>query len=284
MWIPPAGARCDEGELLVATRLEQMVGSVTLVDGPDAPEGSHDFDVHVEGDVWAMEVTSTTNGPRRQVTQEIRKRDLGSLAFDGPGTWLVWLEDGATLKALESTLPPLIHALIARGEQRLSSMSDFRDPLVRKPGELGLQAVFQIGQGPAGRIVLTAGTYGGTGWQGPDVDHWLAEWWRSGVAANKVAKLGRSSRTRRMLAVVLDSSSPPGVGVPLGLSIRHERGAAPYLMPSSSPPPPLTDLWLVPETVHGEGLQWDSVQGWSVLPPYQARPTLLDHVGEPTLP
>lgn len=59
-WIPPAGARCDEGELLVATRLEQMVGSVSLVDGPGAPEGSHDFDVHVEGDVWAVEVTSTT--------------------------------------------------------------------------------------------------------------------------------------------------------------------------------------------------------------------------------
>lgn len=278
MWMPPAGAQCDEAEVLAATRLEQLIGPVTLADAPGAPEGSYDFDVHVASDVWAAEVTSTTNGPRRQITEEIRKRELGGLTFDGAGTWLVWLAEDASIRDVKPELPPLIRAVAARGDRRLSSMGDHRDPLVRQLSDLGVQSVFQISQDPVGRIVVTVGTYGGVGWQGPEVDRWLSEWWRSGVATNKLAKLARSPRSRRVLVVVLDSSSPPGVGVPLGLSVRLERGAAPYEMPSTQPPAPLTDLWLVPETVHGEGLRWDSGDGWSVLPPYRDRPLLIDGI------
>ena len=56
--------------------------------------------------------------------------------------------------------------------------------------------------------------------------------------ANKSEKLGRSGAAERHLVIVLDSFSQAGVGIPLGLSARHESGAADYTLPSFLPPDP----------------------------------------------
>ena len=80
-----------------------------------------------------------------------------------------------------------------------------------------------------------------------------------------------------MLVVVLDSFSQPGLGIPLGLSSRLERDAL-CVLPTVDPSPGLSALWLLPDTLSGEGLWWQAGQGWSVLPAYQNRPPWIDGI------
>lgn len=53
-------------------------------------------------------------------------------------------------------------------------------------------------------------------------DKWLGKFFASDQAANKVSKLGRATAAERHLVIVLDSFSPAGIGVPLGLQTRRE--------------------------------------------------------------
>ena len=275
VWEPPPGVRCSDSELWAATRLEDLLGRVVLADVPGGPEGSHDFDVEVGGDVWAVEVTSTTNPSRRRVSAGIRDRGMTSLSIDGRTTWLVGLQDDAEVKVVAAQLPEIIGQLAARGQMRVDLHDDFADPLVRSLDAIRVQSVYGI-EGSRGRILLQPAAFGGWGWQGPDVDAWLSNWLQGDQAVNKLGKLARSS-SHRMLVVVLDSFSQPGLGIPLGLSSRLERDAA-YVLPTVDPSPNLSALWLLPDTLSGEGLQWHARSGWSVLPPHQDRPPWIDTI------
>lgn len=246
-----------------------------LADVPGGPEGRHDFDVEVGDEVWAVEVTSTTNASRRRVSAGIRDRGLTSLSIDGRITWLVGLQDGAEVRVVAAKLPEIIGQLAARGQMTADLHGDFADPLVRALDALRVQSVYGI-EGSQGRILLQPAAFGGWGWQGPDVDAWLTIWLQGDQAVNKLGKLARSS-SHRMLVVVLDSFSQPGLGIPLGLSSRLERDAA-YVLPTVDPSPNLSALWLLPDTLSGEGLQWHARTGWSVLPPHQDRPPWIDTI------
>jgi hypothetical protein len=114
--------------------------------------------------------------------------------------------------------------------------------------------------------MVRAGTYGGWGWDGAAIDRWLGEFLVSSQGINKLSKFGRARAAQRHLIVVLDPFSPAGMGIPLGLTARHERGAADYALPSFMPPEPLTHLWLLPVfTVTREALRWGRDGGWGVL-------------------
>jgi hypothetical protein len=88
------------------------------------------------------------------------------------------------------------------------------------------------------------------------IDTWLGEFLASGQGVNKLQKLGRAKAAERHVVIVLDPASQPGMGIPLGLSSRHDAGAAEYVMPSFEPLEPLTHLWLLPVVKDSEGLRW----------------------------
>jgi hypothetical protein len=122
--------------------------------------------------------------------------------------------------------------------------------------------------GSEGIVMVRAGTYGGWGWDGAAVDRWLSEFLDSAQGQNKLSKLGRAQAAERHLVIVLDPFSPAGMGIPLGLTARHERGAADYAIPSLKAPDPLTHLWLLPAfTAMEDALRWTRQDGWTVLEP-----------------
>lgn len=245
-----------------------------MADVPGAPEGMYDFDLSADETAWAVEVTATTNANRKRVTAGIRSNGITSVPIEGHTTWVVGLHDDAQVKGIAVQLPAVLGEMSARGQLRLSDHDDFADPLVRALDQLRVQSVYGMeGTGEA-KILLQPAAFGGWGWQGPEVDSWFSEWLQGDQAANKLRKLARSP-DRKMLVIVLDSFSQPGLGIPLGLSTRLERGAD-YVMPTVSPPPELSALWLLPDTLSGEGLAWREGRGWSVLPPYKDRPGLMD--------
>ena len=89
-------------------------------------------------------------------------------------------------------------------------------------------------------------------------------WAKQGI--NKVRKLARAHAAERHLVIVLDPFSPAGMGIPLALTARHERGAADYGLPSFTPPQPLTHLWLLPAfTAKEEALRWMHGSAWTVV-------------------
>ena len=84
-------------------------------------------------------------------------------------------------------------------------------------------------------VMVRAGTYGGWGWDGAASDRWLDEFLDTAQGKNKLSKLGRAQAAERHLVIVLDPFSPAGMGIPLALTARHERGAADYGLPSFVP-------------------------------------------------
>jgi hypothetical protein len=120
--------------------------------------------------------------------------------------------------------------------------------------------------GSEGVVMVRPGTYGGWGWDGAAIGRWLGEFLASDQGENELSKLGRAQAAERHLAIVLDPFSPAGMGIPLGLTARSERGAADYLLPSLMPPEPLTHLWLLPAfTFTEDTLRWTRDRGWTVL-------------------
>jgi hypothetical protein len=115
-------------------------------------------------------------------------------------------------------------------------------------------------------VMVQAGTYGGWGWDGAAIDRWLGELLASDQGKNKLGKLGRTHAAERHLVIVIDPFSSAGMGIPLGLTARHECGRADYVIPSLVGPKPLTHLWLLPAvTVMREAVRWTRDGGWAVL-------------------
>jgi hypothetical protein len=103
---------------------------------------------------------------------------------------------------------------------------------------------------------------------GRDSHRWLGEFLASAQGINKLSKLRRAQAAQRHLVIVLDPFSPAGMGIPLALTARHERGAADYVQPSFMPPEPLTHLWLLSAFAEtSDGLRWTRDGGWAVFEP-----------------
>ena len=182
---------------------------------------------------------------------------------------LVGLAADARISAIKpGELRRLLDELEAGGRRNSYNIGDHHDPFVARLGALGIESVYAVKAkaGSGGKVMVQAGTYGGWGWDGTAIDRWLGEFLASDQGKNKLDKLGRAKAAERHLVIVLDPFSPAGMGIPLALTARHERGAADYGLPSFRPPEPLTHLWLLPAfTSPEEVLCWTRDGGWEVL-------------------
>jgi hypothetical protein len=184
--------------------------------------------------------------------------------------WSVRLSDDARVKELSrghDKLRQLLSDLEAQGARWAHNLGDYRDPIVGQLRALGIGSVYRLSTGAGGGVVMGSDSYGGFGWNGPVIDAWLDGLLASSRGINKLEKLERAPHAaERHLVVVLDSFSQAGMGIPLGLTDRDELGAAPYVMPSLSPPQPLTHVWLLPTMASADGLRWARDDEWTVFP------------------
>lgn len=260
----------DQYEAWARDRLTPLLGPLRRIDRRGGPPGLHDFEADLpDGSVAALEVTSDVDAQRLQLEAAAERR-LSSITLPGSKPlWVVRLAAGARVSAISpDDLRRLLSDLEAGGRQRVLDMGDYRDPFVARLRRLGIEAVSAVKakSGSEGTVIVSPGAYGGWGWDGPAIDRWLGDLLASDQGANKLGKLGRAKATERHLVIVLDSFSQAGLGITLGLTARHERGAADYALPSLVAPQPLTHLWLLPAPVETrEGLRWTRAGEWTVL-------------------
>jgi hypothetical protein len=260
----------DQYEAWAHDRLTPLLGPLRKIDQQGGPPGLHDFEAHLpDGSAAAVEVTGEVDAQRLSLASSAERR-LSSITLPNSASlWLVGLAVGARVSAIRpDDLRRLLGELEASGRRNAHDLGDYRDPFVARLRAFGVESVYaaEAKAGSEGKVIVQAGTYGGWGWDGAAIDRWLAGFLVSDQGINKLGKLGRARAAQRHLAVVLDPFSPAGMGIPLGLTARHERGAADYSLPSFAPPEPLTHLWLLPAfTVTREALRWMRDDGWGVL-------------------
>jgi hypothetical protein len=273
LWVvtlQPEDDDLDEYEAWAHARLEPLLGPLRRVDRRGGSPGLHDFEADLaDGSVAAIEVTGEVDAQRLRLAASAERR-LASVTLPGSkALWLVGLAAGAQVSAIRhSELRRLLGDLETGGRRSAHDLGDYRDPFVARLRALGIESVSAVkaNAGYEGTALVGPGTYGGWGWDGPTIDRWLGELLASGRGANKLGKLGRAAAAQRHLVVVLDQFSQAGLGITLGLTARHERGAADHALPSLVPPEPLTHVWLLPAPVETrEGLAWTGEGGWTVL-------------------
>jgi hypothetical protein len=252
----------DPYERWARTWLEHLLGPLQVIDRKGGTPGMHDFEGTLSrGSVMALEVTSQVVPDRRSVESEIKKRGLSSFQIPGLASlWAVRLTEDARVKDISrrrGELGQLLADIEADGIQSISSTPPMR--------ALGIASVFRLSKQRAGVMIWTD-AYGGFAWQGPVIDAWLARLLTSHQGVNKLEKLRRARASERHLVIVLDSFSQPGIGIPLGLSSRHDSGASEYVVPSFIPPESITHIWLLPMVQDWEGLRWTRDDGWTILP------------------
>jgi hypothetical protein len=270
MTLQPEDDGLDPYEAWTHDRLTPVLGPLRRIDRRGGPPGLHDFEADLaDGSVAALEVTGEVDAQRLSLASSAERR-LSSIALpNSESLWLVGLAAGARVSAIKpGELRRLLGELEASGRRNAYSIGDYHDPFVARLGALGIESVYagKAKAGSEGMVMVQAGTYGGWGWDGTAIDQWLGEFLASDQGKNKLGKLGRAEAAERHLAIVLDPFSPAGMGIPLALTARHERGAADYGLPSFMPPEPLTHLWLLPAfTAREEVLRWAWDGGWVVL-------------------
>jgi hypothetical protein len=263
----------DDNEIWARTRLAPLIGPMWCVDVVGGPEAIHDFEADLPGGgIAAIEVTSETNGDRRGVQSQIDRRGLSGYLIEGTTSWIFSLTDAAKVASLDrDVLHQVIGPLIESGRRHASNFGDYRDPMVEVLGRLGISHVHALDTSAGGHVFVHADGFGGVAWTGEAVDGWLAELLASDKGLNKLGKLERSHAEQRHLVVVFDSWTDAGLGIPLGITVRHERGADHYELPNFRPPDAVTHVWLLPSTTTGEGLTWCRDDGWAIVPPYRTR-------------
>jgi hypothetical protein len=246
------------------------LGPLRRTDRPGGPPGLHDFEAHLaDGSVAALEVTGEVDGQRLRLAAAAERRLSSITLSNSESLWLVGLAAGVRVGAIRpDDLRRLLGELEAGGRRNAHDIGDYRDRFVARLRALGIESVYAVKAkaGSQGTVLVRPGTYGGWGWDGAAIDRWLGEFLASHQGINKLGKLGRARAAQRHLAVVLDPFSPAGMGIPLGVTARQERGAADYALPSFVPPEPLSHLWLLPAfTVTQDALGWMRHGGWAVL-------------------
>jgi hypothetical protein len=260
----------DQYEAWAHDRLTPLLAPLRRTDRRGGPPGLHDFEATLaDGSVAALEVTAEVDAQRLSLASSAGRRLSAITLANSESLWLVGLAAGARVSAISpDDLRQLLSELEASGRRNTHDLGDYRDPFVARLRALGIESVYAVKAkaGSEGMVMVRPGTYGGWGWDGAAIDRWLAEFLVSNQGINKVSKLGRARAAQRHLFIVLDSFSPAGMGIPLGLTARRERGAADYALPSLVPPNPLTHMWLLPAfTVTSDALRWVRDGGWSVL-------------------
>ena len=265
----------NDSERYAKARLEPLLGPFRCIDCPGGPPGLHDFEADLpNGTVAAVEVTGDMNSDRLALEVELERQDLSSFPLPSLRmSWLVRLSPTARVQTLGEEVRSLLRDLEAAGRRSASDIGNiFEDPYVQRLRDLGIQTLYGYDPKPGqeATVMVSAGTYGGLGWTGSDVDEWLRALLQSPQGVNKLEKLARATTAaQRHLVIVLDAFTPAGLGISLTLTARHDRGAAEFQMPSVAPPQPVTHTWILPRVLAQEGLMWTRAAGWSVftLPP-----------------
>jgi hypothetical protein len=270
MTLQPADDDFDSYEAWAHDRLTPVLGPLRRIDRRGGPPGLHDFEADLaDGSVAALEVTGEVDAQRLSLAASAERRLSSITVPNSESLWLVGLAADARISAIKpGELRRLLDELEASGRRNAYNIGDYHDPFVARLGALGIESVYAVKAkaGSEGKVMVQAGSYGGWGWDGTATDRWLGEFLASDQGKNKLGKLGRAEAGERHLVIVLDPFSPAGMGIPLALSARHERGAADYGLPSFRPPEPLTHLWLLPAfTSREEALCWTHGGGWGVL-------------------
>jgi hypothetical protein len=260
----------DPYEAWTRDRLTPLLGPLRRTDRRGGPNGLHDFEADLpDGSAAALEVTGEVDKQRLDLAASAERR-LSSITLpNSEFLWMVRLAAGARVNAIKpDKLRRLLSELEANGRRRVQNIGDPRDPFVTQLRALGIEWVSAVpaNAGSEGKVLVRPGSYGGWGWDGPAIDQWLEKFLASNQGANKLSKLGRAAATERHLVIVLDSFSPAGIGIPLGLQTRREPGAADYALPTILPPDPLTHCWLLPAFAETwDGLRWTRDGGWAVV-------------------
>lgn len=259
----------DPYEVYARDRLTPLLGPLRRIDRRGGPPGLHDFEADLPaGSVAALEVTSEVDNQRLDLAAST-ERHLSSITLpDSELLWLVGLAATARVNAIRHDLRRLLAELEASGRSSAHNIGDYHDPFVARLRALGIESVYarKPRAGSEGTVIVQAGTYGGWGWDGTAIDRWLDEFLASDQGKNKLSKLGRAHAAERHLVIVVDPFSPAGMGIPLGLTARYERGPTDYAVPSLMALEPLTHLWLLAAfTVTHEALHWTRDGGWAIL-------------------
>ena len=266
----PINDDLDQYEAWAHDRLTPLLGPLRRTDRRGGRPGLHDFEADLpNGSIAALEVTGEVDAQRLDLASAVGRRLSSIILPNSEFFWLVGLAANARVNAIKpEKLRRLLSDLEATGRRNAYNNGDYHDPFVARLRALGVEAIhaLQTKAGSEGTVTVQAGTYGGWGWDGATTDRWLAEFLASAQGINKVRKLARAHAAERHLVIVLDPFSPAGMGIPLALTARHERGATDYGLPSFTPPQPLTHLWLLPAfTAREEALRWMCGSAWTVV-------------------
>jgi hypothetical protein len=268
--LQPEDDDLDQYEAWAQDRLTPLLGPLRRIDRRGGPPGLHDFEADLaDGSVAALEVTVEVDDQRLDLAASAERR-LSSITLpNSQSLWLVVLAATARVNAIRpDDLRRLLGELEASGRRDAHDLGDYRDPFVTRLRALWIESVYAANTraGSEGMVMVQAGSYGGWGWDEAAIDRWLSEFLGSDQGKNKLNKLSRAQAALRHLAVVLDPFSPAGMGIPLRLTARHERGPTDYVLPSLVAPAPLSHLWLLPAfTAREEALRWTGDDGWVVL-------------------
>ena len=246
MTLQPQHDDLDPYESYAQDRLTPLLGPLRRIDRPGGPPGQHDFEADLpDGSVAALEVTSEVDDQRLNLASAAERR-LSSITL--PGSLFLWLV-GLAADARVNTITPddlrgLLSDLEGSGRRSAHNLGDYQNRFVARLRALGIESVYAVtaSAGSEGMVMVQAGTYGGWGWDGAAIDRWLGELLASDQGKNKLGKLGRTHAAERHLVIVIDPFSSAGMGIPLGLTTRHECGRADYVIPSLVGPKPLTHL------------------------------------------
>lgn len=267
----PDDHHLDDAERWARERLEQLepqLGSLRVTDLKGGPPGMHDFEGTGHEGTAVLEVTSVVEPGRQAVMAEISQRGKSLPLPDSASQWLLYLRNDARIRELtrrRDDVRQLLSEFEGRGVRSALGCKDHPDEALAQLWRLGIAAAHYGRTRTEGRALLCTDAYAGFAWRGEHIDHWLEDFLVSGQGANKLQKLARADASERHLVVVYDTFTPLGIGIPLGLSSRHDEGAADYVMPSIAPPEPLTDLWLLPFVASEEVLRWNRASGWTIL-------------------
>lgn len=233
----------DRYEQLARARLKPILGPLREIDPGGGPVQLHDFEAGLpDGSVAAIEVTGEVDPRQRALESAITR--LPALTVPGSRwQWIIGLYTGAQVKGMGSPLRDLLSDMESQGLQKAHYRDDYRDPLVRRLRDLGIESVWAWPTAiPArrGKVTVGPGAFGGFAWGGSAVDKWLKDLLASPRGTNKLEKLrNASTATERHLVIVLDPHTEAGVCLPVGLIDFGQPGAAEEPLPALAVPEPL---------------------------------------------
>jgi hypothetical protein len=249
------------------------MGTLRLTDRQErgTRPGTHDLEADLPGGaIAAMEVTSV-NEPQRLRQEAAATQVLSSLTIPRSNfKWMVGLDGTARVKYInQDDLRRLLTDMEAQGARRAQSRASSGEPFVERLRKLKIAHVYAFeAPGRGGKVIFAPDFYFARGWDGTATNTWLAEFLASPKASKKLTKLRRADHAaERHPVIMLHPISQPGLGIPSGLTDDPDPGSYDSVLPSLTPPAPLTDLWTIPMYKSWKGLRWSQGNGWTVLPP-----------------